>query len=209
MHTELSIQTAVIGQSVYTTPFVILLVSARLQSFDRALERAASDLGANAFNRLRLVILPLLLPAILAGALFAFTLSLDEFIITYFLIGGHNTLPIYIYTQVKFGITPEVNALAAMLLGASLTILTLAFTMPQLLRAARRAVRGRRAGRPTRKKFGESLGSAILESAAVREQDRSGFEGLEGCAEMVKCDGRWPVSQMAGGQSSILENRKN
>ena len=134
LHVQLSPQTAVIGQSVYTTPFVILLVAARLQGFDRDLERAASDLGANAFARLRFIVLPLILPAIVAGALFAFTLSLDEFIITYFLIGGHNTLPIYIYTQVKFGITPEVNAVAAMLLGASLAILALAFALPQLLR---------------------------------------------------------------------------
>jgi spermidine/putrescine transport system permease protein len=143
LHVELTPQTAAIGQSVYTTPFVILLVSARLQSFDRSLERAASDLGANSFNRLRFVVLPLLLPAILASALFVFTLSLDEFIITYFLIGGHNTLPIYIYTQVKFGITPEVNALATMLLAASLTILAVAFALPRLFRAARTAFRNR------------------------------------------------------------------
>jgi len=95
-HQELSPTTAVIGQSVYTTPFVLLLVAARLQGFDASLERAASDLGANTFNRLRYVVLPLLAPAIIAGALFAFTLSLDEFIITLFLIGSHNTLPIYI-----------------------------------------------------------------------------------------------------------------
>src|SRR5947209_3564782 len=87
LHVHLSPQTAVIGQSVYTTPFVILLVSARLHSFDRALERAAADLGANTFQRLLRVVFPLLLPAIVAGALLAFTLSLDEFIITYFLIG--------------------------------------------------------------------------------------------------------------------------
>ena len=137
LHHGLSTQTAVIGQAVYTTPFVILIVAARLQGFDRRLERAASDLGANTFNRLRLVVLPLLLPAIVAGALFAFTLSLDEFIITYFLIGGHNTLPIYIYTQVKFGITPEVNAIATMLLTASLTILAVAFAFPQVVRSIR------------------------------------------------------------------------
>src|SRR6476659_3779213 len=80
-HWMLSPETAVIGQAVYTTPFVILLVAARLQGFDTALERAAADLGANAFQRLRRVVLPLILPAIVAGALFAFTLSLDEFII--------------------------------------------------------------------------------------------------------------------------------
>ncbi len=77
-----------IGQCVYTTPFVLLLVAARLQGFDPSLERAASDLGANTFNRLRYVVLPLIVPAVFAGALFAFTLSLDEFIITLFLIGG-------------------------------------------------------------------------------------------------------------------------
>jgi spermidine/putrescine transport system permease protein len=137
---QLSPETAVIGQSVYTTPFVILLVAARLQGFDTALERAAADLGANTFQRLRRVVLPLILPAILAGALFAFTLSLDEFIITYFLIGGHNTLPIFIYTQVKFGITPEVNAVASLLLAGSLLLLALAFTLPQLVRRTRRAV---------------------------------------------------------------------
>jgi ABC-type spermidine/putrescine transport system permease subunit II len=138
-HWTLSPETAVIGQAVYTTPFVILLVAARLQGFDTALERAASDLGANTFQRLRRVVLPLIFPAILAGALFAFTLSLDEFIITYFLIGADNTLPIFIYTQVKFGITPEVNAVATMLLGGSLLLLAAAFLLPQLIRRARRA----------------------------------------------------------------------
>src|SRR5215467_2983731 len=137
-HWTLSPETAVIGQAVYTTPFVILLVAARLQSFDTALERAAADLGANAFQRLRRVVLPLILPAVFAGALFAFTLSLDEFIITLFLIGAHNTLPIYIYTKVKFGITPEVNAVASMLLGASLLLFGIAFALPQLIRRTRR-----------------------------------------------------------------------
>ena len=137
---QLSPQTAVIGQSVYTTPFVLLLVAARLQGFDPALERAAADLGANAFRRLRYVVLPLIMPAVFAGALFAFTLSLDEFIITLFLIGAHNTLPIYIYTQVKFGITPEVNALATLLLAASLVLFALAFVLPPAIRRTRQAL---------------------------------------------------------------------
>ncbi len=124
---------------------MLLLVAARLQGFDPALERAASDLGANTFKRLRYVVLPLIMPAIFAGALFAFTLSLDEFIITLFLIGGDNTLPIYIYTQVKFGITPEVNALATLLLAASLTLIALAFALPLALRRARLALKARRA----------------------------------------------------------------
>jgi spermidine/putrescine transport system permease protein len=142
---QLSPQTAVIGQSVYTTPFVLLLVAARLQGFDPALERAAADLGANTYKRLRHVVLPLIMPAVFAGALFAFTLSLDEFIITLFLIGGNNTLPIYIYTQVKFGITPEVNALASLLLGASIILIGIAFVLPTAVRRGRQALRLRRA----------------------------------------------------------------
>jgi spermidine/putrescine transport system permease protein len=137
-HAQLSPETAVIGQSVYTTPFVMLIVAARLQGFDASLERAAADLGANTFNRLRYVVLPLIAPAVLAGALFAFTLSLDEFIITLFLIGAHNTLPIYIYTQVKFGITPEVNALASLLLAASLVLIAIGFVFPAIVRRMRR-----------------------------------------------------------------------
>ena len=142
-HLQLSVWTAIVGQSVYTTPFVLLIVAARLQGFDQSLERAASDLGANTFNRLRYVVLPLIAPAVFAGALFAFTLSLDEFIITLFLIGGSNTLPLYIYTQVKFGITPEVNALATLLLGASVVLIALAFLLPTAVRRVRLAVRAR------------------------------------------------------------------
>jgi spermidine/putrescine transport system permease protein len=139
-HLTLNEQTAVIGQSVFCTPFVVLLVAARLQGFDPSLERAASDLGAGTYRRLRYVVLPLIMPAVFAGALFAFTLSLDEFIITLFLIGAHNTLPIYIYTQVKFGITPEVNALASLLLAASLFLIALAFVLPLAIRRVRRIV---------------------------------------------------------------------
>jgi ABC-type spermidine/putrescine transport system permease subunit II len=146
LHVQTSPTTAVIGQTLYTTPFVLLLVAARLESFDRNLERAASDLGANTFNRLRLVVLPLIFPAILAGALFAFTLSFDEFVITYFIIGGYNTLPIYIYTQIKYGITPEVNALAALVLLTSVLLISLAVLLPLGYRLARRGYRrlGRR-----------------------------------------------------------------
>ena len=154
-----------IGQSVYTTPFVLLLVAARLQGFDASLERAASDLGANTFNRLRYVVLPLLAPAILAGALFAFTLSLDEFIITLFLIGSHNTLPIYIYTQVKFGITPEVNALAALLLAASLCLMALG------VRAARDRAAGASSRAPARGLGVDRNPAAVARAAERRGED--------------------------------------
>lgn len=141
LHLQLTTQTAVIGQSVYTTPYVLLIVAARLQGFDPALERAASDLGANGFHRFRRIVLPLIGPAIFAGALFAFTMSLDEFVITYFIIGAQITLPIYIYTQIKFGITPAINAVATILIVGSLTITGLGLLIPRLIRKFTRHVR--------------------------------------------------------------------
>ena len=135
---QLSTETAVIGQSVFTTPFVLLIVAAKLEGLDGSIERAAGDLGANPYQRMRYVLLPLLAPAIFAGALFAFTLSLDEFIITSFLIGNETTLPIYIYSQIRYGVTPEVNALATLLLCASLILILVASLLPVLVRRIRR-----------------------------------------------------------------------
>jgi len=148
LNIQLNTQTAVIGQSIYTTPYVLLIVAARLEGFDRGLEQAASDLGANAFQRFRRIVLPLIGPAIFAGALFAFTMSLDEFVITYFIIGAQITLPIYIYTQIKFGITPAINAVATILIVGSLSISGLGIAVPRLTRMAVR--RGRRAMRARR-----------------------------------------------------------
>jgi ABC-type spermidine/putrescine transport system permease subunit II len=135
---SLSRQTAVVGQSVFTTPFVILLVAARLQGLDRRIEWAASDLGADALRRLRHVVLPALLPAVTASAVLAFTLSFDEFIITLFLIGGDQTLPLYIFTHVRYGITPAVNAVASLFLLGSFAALTLALACSSILRLPRR-----------------------------------------------------------------------
>ncbi|HEX4033195.1 MAG TPA: ABC transporter permease [Solirubrobacteraceae bacterium] len=147
---QLTTQTAVIGQSVYTTPYVLLIVSARLAGFDRSLESAASDLGANAFQRFRRIVLPLIAPAIFAGALFSFTMSLDEFVITYFIIGAQITLPIYIYTQIKFGITPAVNAVATILIVGSLGISGLGIAVPRMLKFAVRRLRRLQQGRRAR-----------------------------------------------------------
>jgi ABC-type spermidine/putrescine transport system permease subunit II len=129
--------TAIVGQSVLVTPFVILIVAARLQGFDQNLERAASDLGANLVQRMRYVVLPLIAPGILAAALIALTLSIDEFIVTNFLIGSGQTLPIYIYNQIKFGITPEVNALASLMLLGTMVVFALGFAIPPLIRRIR------------------------------------------------------------------------
>jgi ABC-type spermidine/putrescine transport system permease subunit II len=129
--------TAIVGQSVLVTPFVILIVAARLQGFDQNLERAASDLGANLVQRMRYVVLPLIAPGIIAAALIALTLSIDEFIVTNFLIGSGQTLPIYIYNQIKFGITPEVNALASLMLLGTMLVFALGFAIPPLIRRLR------------------------------------------------------------------------
>ena len=131
----LSISTVVIGQSVFVTPFVVLLVAAQLQGFDQDLERAASDLGADIWQRLRHVVLPSIMPAIIAAACFSFILSVDEFIITLFLIGpGENTLPIYIFTQIRQGITPSVNALVSMMLAGTILLFSLGALLPRLVR---------------------------------------------------------------------------
>ncbi len=127
---------------MFTTPFVILIVAARLQGFDRNLEWAAADLGADPRRTVRYIILPLIWPAILAGALISVTLSIDEFIITFFTIGPQSTLPIYIYTQIKFGVTPEVNAIATLLLAGTLGLLLTG----SLLLVARRRFQGQGPG---------------------------------------------------------------
>jgi ABC-type spermidine/putrescine transport system permease subunit II len=119
---ELSLVTVTAGHLVFTTPFVILLVASRLQGFDRRLEWAAADLGAGPVRTLRHIVLPLLFPAIAAGFLLSVTLSIDEFVVTYFTIGSERTLPLFIYTQVKFGVTPEVNAVATSILVVSLLL---------------------------------------------------------------------------------------
>src|SRR4029077_3378854 len=84
-------------------------------------EWAAADLGASPWRTLRYIVLPLIAPAILAGALLCVTLSIDEFVITFFTIGRQQTLPLYIYTQIKFGVTPETNAIATVILVATLS----------------------------------------------------------------------------------------
>jgi ABC-type spermidine/putrescine transport system permease subunit II len=134
LHIQPSLKVAIIGQTVLATPFVILVVSSRLEALDRNFERAAADLGASAIQRLLYVVLPLVYPGIIAGALIAATLSLDEFVVTNFIIGADQTLPIYIYNQLKFGITPEVNALATMMLLGTLAVVGVTFGVLRLVR---------------------------------------------------------------------------
>jgi spermidine/putrescine transport system permease protein len=123
---QLSQLTVIAGHIVLTMPFVVLIVSARLQGFDRRLEWAAADLGASPRQVLWRIVLPLIFPAVLAGALISVTLSIDEFVVTFWTVGPKLTLPIYIYTQIKFGVTPEVNAVATLVLVFTLSVLALA-----------------------------------------------------------------------------------
>jgi putative spermidine/putrescine transport system permease protein len=113
----------VIAHSIVTTPFVIRLVLAGLAEFDPSVEEAARNLGAGWWRTFFLVILPLIRPGVLAGAIFAFILSFDELVITLFLAGpGMQTLPIRIYTFVEYSSAPTISAIATVLIVAWMAI---------------------------------------------------------------------------------------
>ena len=102
------------------------MVRARLVDMDTTMEQAAQDLYANEWQTFRRVTLPLLMPGIVSGALMAFTLSLDDFVITFFVSGpGSTTLPLLVYSKVKFGVTPDLNALATLLMIFSIGLVIL------------------------------------------------------------------------------------
>lgn len=109
----LGLATVIVSHIAFMIPFVTLVVQARLQGFDKSYEEAAMDLGANEWITFRRVTFPMILPGVLSGALLAFTLSLDDFVITFFTNGpGSTTLPIYVYGLLRRIITPQVNALS-------------------------------------------------------------------------------------------------
>jgi len=119
---DLGIPTIVITHVVYNTSIVALIVRARLAGMDRTLEEAAADLGATPVQTLRRVTIPLLYPAILAGGLLAFTFSFDDFVLTFFVSGATSTtLPLKIFSMLRFGISPVVNAVATVMLVVTLT----------------------------------------------------------------------------------------
>jgi spermidine/putrescine transport system permease protein len=106
--------------------FVALSVQARMAGIDRSLNEAARDLGATPWQCFLKITLPLLSPGIIAGALMAFTLSIDDFVITFFVAGvGSSTLPLQIYSMVKIAVTPEVNAISTLLMLLTLILITL------------------------------------------------------------------------------------
>jgi putrescine transport system permease protein len=110
------IVTLVIAHATFCTGFVAVVVAARLRGLDRGLEEAAADLGAGPMRVFLTITLPLLAPAVLAGALLAFTLSLDDLVIASFVSGpGSTTLPMRLYGQVRLGVNPEINAASTLL----------------------------------------------------------------------------------------------
>ncbi|MGM0571264.1 spermidine/putrescine ABC transporter permease PotC [Marinobacter sp.] len=110
----------------FCLPFVVITVMARLSGFDESLPEAARDLGASDFTMTRTVLLPVIMPALLAGWLLGFTLSLDDVVVSTFVSGpGYEILPLRIYSMVRVGLKPEVNALGTLLLVFSLVMLVL------------------------------------------------------------------------------------
>ena len=123
------LHTITISHIAFDIPFVYVIVRARLADFDRTLEEAAADLGADEWQTFRRVTLPLLMPGIIGGALLAFTLSLDDYLITVFTKGiREQTMPLYIYSLVRRGVTPEINALSTALLLGSIGLVGLSLT---------------------------------------------------------------------------------
>jgi spermidine/putrescine transport system permease protein len=123
---EPSLFTVVIGHSTFIIPLIFYLLLNRLERLDINLEYASLDLGANRAQTFRFVTLPLIKTALLGGSLLGFTLSFDEIILTYFLIGSTATLPVRIYQMIRMGFTPEINAIFTILL--CFTLLMLGFS---------------------------------------------------------------------------------
>ena len=128
----LGLFTVFLAHVTFCISYVAMVVLARLQDFDFTLVEAAQDLGAGNWICLRRIILPLLAPGILAGALMAFTLSLDDFVITFFVAGpGATTLPVHVYSMIKHGATPVINALSTLLLAVTFAVVVIVQRLTQ------------------------------------------------------------------------------
>jgi spermidine/putrescine transport system permease protein len=126
-HIPLGKTSLILAHITFCVSFVVITVNARLEGMRPELEQAAMDLYATPFQTFRYVTLPLAMPGIVAGALMAFTLSIDDFIISFFVAGPNSTtLPLYIYAMVKRGISPEINALSTLLMLATIVLVVLA-----------------------------------------------------------------------------------
>ncbi len=127
LHLTLGLHSVIISHALFCMAFVTAIVRGRLAQIDSSLEEAAQDLGDSPVGTFFRVTLPTIKPALIAGGLLAFTLSLDEFVIAFFTNGPSTpTLPIVIYSMVRFGVSPEINALATVVLLISALIVTIA-----------------------------------------------------------------------------------
>jgi spermidine/putrescine transport system permease protein len=125
---SLGVWKVIIAHCVFCIPFAFLPIQARLQSMDDTLGQAAHDLYANDWRTFRRITLPLLVPGIVSGAILAFIISMDDFIITLFVAeAGTTTLPLYIYGLVRVGVTPEVNAVSSLMLALSVLFVLASF----------------------------------------------------------------------------------
>jgi ABC-type spermidine/putrescine transport system permease subunit II len=136
---ERGLWTIIAGHIILTLPVVTLLVLVRLEGLDRNQETAAMDLGARPWVAFLTVSVPQALPGILAGVMIAFAISMDEFILTFLVTGSQQTLPLYIFGSLRIRVTPELNAISALMLGASFALLTIG----ALVAVGRERLRGR------------------------------------------------------------------
>lgn len=126
----------VAAHGLFALALVVIVVRTRLAGMDRSLIEASADLGATPWGTFRQVTLPQIAPGILAGFLLAFTFSFDDFVIAFFVAGSETTLPIYVFSSIRRGVTPEINVIGTLVLAASLTLLILAQLMLRRGRAA-------------------------------------------------------------------------
>ncbi len=128
LEVTLGLHSIILSHVVFNIAFVCAVVRTRLKHFDHSIIEASIDLGAGVFTTFRRVTLPVIFPGVLAGALLAFTLSFDEFIIAFFTAGAGSsstTLPMRIYSMIRFGVTPEINAMATIIMLVSFTLVFL------------------------------------------------------------------------------------
>jgi len=127
LHLTLGMTSIIIAHTTFCVGFVAIIVRARLQGMDESIFEAARDLGATPWETFKYVTLPLIRPAVIAGALMSFTLSIDDFVITFFMAGvGVSTLPLQIYSMIKVAVTPEVNAISTLLMMLTLSLMWIA-----------------------------------------------------------------------------------
>ncbi|AVQ21689.1 ABC transporter permease [Fusobacterium necrophorum] len=123
IHWKLGLLTIFIAHTTFNIPYVLFIVMARLEEFDYSVVEAAYDLGATERQAFQKVILPMLFPAIISGFLMAVTLSFDDFVITFFVAGpGSSTLPLRIYSMIRLGVSPVINALSVILIALSIVL---------------------------------------------------------------------------------------